>query len=101
MSMIDGPIARDVLTEVRRDDYHGIEHEMTRLGAAVERFSQLVPSLESRLSPILVEGAPVGRIRQAEPMPPRSPFAAVASGRADQIEEILDALDEIITRVDL
>lgn len=55
-----------------REDYHGIDAAMTRVNLAVERLGAIVPSLESRISPVLVDSAFAGRIREEAPVPPRS-----------------------------
>lgn len=80
----------------------GVTRSMEVLIGALEELGLLVPQLENRLSPILVEAgnyATPSRITETTPL--RSGLADSIDLRSRQIQEVTDALRGILERIDL
>lgn len=83
-------------------DLMGVSRSMEVLMATLEELSQVVPQVESRLNPILVDAgnfATPSRLTETAPL--RSTLAETIDLRACQVREVTDALRAILERVDL
>lgn len=79
----------------------GVSRAMDRLSMAIDHLSTVIPRFDERLASILVDGGILSSPPQDRPSPPRCNLAGVIENRADNIDDIANALESILGRVDL